>query len=74
MIDIIIPVYNSLVLLGNAIRSISNQTFKDKVDIYIIDVCSDYGYKEIIERNKDLKIHYYRLDKNSVPGIANIIF
>ena len=71
MIDIIIPAYNSHDYIDNLLCSIIMQTMKDDITVYIIDDCSIKGYKEIIDRYKDiLKIKEIRLDVNSGPGVA----
>ena len=70
MVDIIIPVYNSLDTLGRTLDSIMRQTYYEIVDVYIIDDCSDCNYEELLNKYKDLKTHYYRLDINSGPGVA----
>jgi len=70
VVDIIIPVYNSLDTLGRTLDSIMRQTYYEIVDVYIIDDCSDCNYEELLNKYKDLKTHYYRLDINSGPGVA----
>ncbi len=70
MVDIIIPVYNSLDTLGRTLDSIMKQTYYRMVDVYIIDDCSDCSYDELLANYKDLRIHYHRMDVNSGPGVA----
>ena len=71
MIDVIIPVYNSKNTLFKALASIALQSIKDMVVVHIIDDCSDYSYLDIISKFEcDLNIKFYRLDKNSGPGVA----
>ena len=71
MIDVIIPVYNSKNTLFKALASIALQSIKDRVVVHIIDDCSDYSYLDIISKFEcDLNIKFYRLDKNSGPGVA----
>ena len=71
MIDIIIPAYNSHDYIENAICSILMQTLKDKINIYIVDDCSDRNYNEIVEKYKDIiNIKEIKTTKNSGPGVA----
>lgn len=71
MIDVIIPVYNSKNTLFKALASIALQSIKYRVIVHIIDDCSDYSYLDIISKFEcDLNIKFYRLDKNSGPGVA----
>ena len=48
MIDIIIPAYNAHNTIKKTLISICMQTVKDKINVYIIDDCSNEDYKEII--------------------------
>lgn len=71
MVDIIIPAYNAHKTISKALLSICMQTIKDKINVYIIDDCSDHDYKKIINKFKDrINITQYKLDKNSGPGVA----
>ena len=71
MIDIIIPLYNSKTI-WDTLASIAYQTDTD-VPVTIIDDCSskEYDYSETLDFFRQyLDIQYYRLEKNSGPGIA----
>lgn len=71
MIDIIMPLYNDRKNLLFSIASIAMQTIKNKITLYLIDDCSSESYKDILQLyKKELKIDYYKLNKNSGPGIA----
>ena len=71
MIDIIIPLYNSKKTLFKTLLSISMQTIKDKVIVYLIDDDSDEDYDDIVDLFKGkLKIKLSKLDSNSGPGYA----
>ena len=70
IVDIIIPVYNSLTTLERALDSIRNLNNKDRIRIYIIDDFSDESYGSTINKYDDLDIMYYRLDDNKGPGYA----
>ena len=71
MLDIIIPLYNSHTI-WDTLASIAYQTDTD-VSVTIVDDCSSskYDYSKMIKFfQKYLDIHYYRLEKNSGPGVA----
>ena len=71
MIDIIIPLYNSDTI-WDTLASIAYQSDTD-VSVTIVDDCSSkaYDYSKMLDFfKKYLDIHYYRLDKNSGPGVA----
>ena len=71
MIDIIIPAYNAHNTIKKTLISVCMQTVKDKINVYIIDDCSNEDYKEIINIFKDkINIKYYKLKENSGPGVA----
>jgi len=70
MIDIIIPTYNSYDTIERTLNSINIQTIKDKVNIYIIDDCSDKSYDYLIDKFESLNINVFRMDKNNGPGVA----
>ena len=68
-IDIIIPVYNSVTYLSNALDSIEKQTYKNLM-VYIIDDASSDDYQELLKKYNNLKIVYHKLNTNNGPGIA----
>lgn len=71
MIDIIIPAYNAIDFISNALNSILIQTFKDRVKVCIVDDCSNQDYSIIINEFKSkLQIKTLRITKNSGPGFA----
>lgn len=70
MIDLIIPLYNAKKTLDLTLMSIKMQTIVDKLNIYLIDDCSDDDYDEILNNYKDMNIIYKKLDKNSGPAVA----
>lgn len=62
MIDIIIPTYNSNI--EKCLFSILMQTVKDKINVYVIDNCSDVKYDSLVDKFKNfLNIKLIRLDK-----------
>ena len=73
MIDVIIPIYNARSTLPFTLRSVSLQTIKDKIKVYLIDDCSKDKYDDIIDEFTNtygLNITYKRLDKNGGAGVA----
>lgn len=71
MIDVIIPAYNAHKTISKTLLSICMQTIKNKINVYIIDDCSNHDYNDIIDKFKGrINIMQYKLDKNSGPGIA----
>lgn len=71
MIDIIIPTYNAHDTIIRTLMSISMQTIKDKVKVYVVDDCSTISYEKEVEIFKDkLNIKLCRLNKNFGPGYA----
>ena len=71
MIDIIIPVYNSIKTLDKTLSSILCQINTPKLDIYIVDDGSTDNYDSIIKYyKKKMNIIYLKLDKNYGPGYA----
>ena len=71
MVSIITPVYNSEKYIEQTIFSVVNQSYKNWEHI-LIDDCSIDSSKEIIIKyvNKDKRIKYNRLDKNSGAAVA----
>lgn len=71
MIDIIIPAYNAKETIFKTLASISLQTIKNSLNVYIVNDASDYNYQEDIAFFKDsINIVELTLKKNSGPGIA----
>lgn len=62
-ISILMPTYNDVKYLGNAIRSVLNQTHEN-FELIIVDDGSDYDTAEIIETFDDSRIEYLRLEEN----------
>jgi len=62
-ISILMPTYNDVKYLRNAIRSVLNQTHEN-FELIIVGDGSDYDTAEIIETFDDSRIEYLRLDEN----------
>lgn len=78
-LSICIPTYNRATLLQICLKSIISQIqddIKDKIEIIVSDNCSEDNTQELvngfIEFHKDLRIEYYRHDRN-IGGIINAI-
>lgn len=71
-ISIIIPTYNREKLIGNSIKSVLNQTYKN-IEIIVVDDCSTDNTKKEIDKIKDKRIKYIKLDENQgAPNARNI--
>ena len=70
VIDIIIPLYNSLDSLKWFLDSINIQTYNNIVNIYLVDDGDNNDYTNIIKEYDSLDITYLRYDTNKGPGYA----
>lgn len=70
MIDLIIPIYNAKNTLDLTLMSIRMQTILNKINVYLIDDCSEDNYDKIINNYNDMNIIYKKLDKNGGPAVA----
>jgi glycosyltransferase involved in cell wall biosynthesis len=71
MIDVIIPAYNAHSTILKTLLSLNMQTFKNNLNIIIVNDHSDFNYKEIIDKFKNkLMIKEYDLSVNKGPGFA----
>ena len=71
LVSIIIPVFNSAGFVNEAILSVKKQTYP-YWEIIIVDDCSIDETEQVIRKlcEKDEKIHYFRLAKNSGAAVA----
>ena len=68
-ISVVMPVYNTKEeYFRGAIESILNQSFDD-LELIIVDDCSELYIQKIVNSYSDVRIKYYKLDKNQ--GAAN---
>jgi len=56
-VSVIIPTYNRAHLIGKAIKSVLNQTYKD-FEVIVVDDGSTDNTEEIVKSFTDFKIHY----------------
>jgi len=74
MIVIIIPAYNAHDTIIQTLLSIELQTIKDKVNVFIVDDCSDKDYsKEVNFFKNKINIKQIRASKNGGPGASRQI-
>ena len=60
MVSVIIPTYNRGSLIGRAIVSVLNQTYKD-IEVLVIDDASTDYTETVVDSIKDERLHYYKL-------------
>jgi len=71
MVDIIIPVYNSLSTINRTLSSILYQNTSYEYKVTLVDDCSKDNYENIISFYKNfMDIDIIRLKRNSGPGYA----
>lgn len=71
MIDVIIPAYNAHETICETLFSIAMQSVKEKLNVYIVNDCSDNDYKKEVKKfSKVLNIKEVKTKKNSGPGVA----
>lgn len=69
LVSVIIPTYNRLRTLPVALESVLNQTYK-RLEVLVIDDCSDDGTKDYIAGIKDTRVKYFRNNVNQGPSAA----
>jgi GT2 family glycosyltransferase len=72
-INIIIPCYYPSEIIEPCFQSLSNQTAKNKIKIFMVNDCSPHtncDYLDIREKYNDLNIQYLKTKENSGPGIS----
>lgn len=71
MIDIIIPAYNANDFIDNLLFSLTTQTMRDSLKVYIVNDCSKKDYKENIDKfHNILNIQEIKAEKNGGPGLS----
>lgn len=71
LVSIITPVYNAERFLGDTIKSIQNQTYKNW-ELVLVDDCSKDGSADMIKefQANDDRIRYIKLEKNSGASVS----
>jgi|GEM_PF-1402986 len=69
LLSIILPLYNRGEVVGNAIRSVLNQTYP-KWELIVVDDCSTDDSPETVGRYSDERVKLLRLNENSGPASA----
>ena len=68
---IIIPAYNSRETIDITLESIKKQKLSIKFEVIIVNDCSDYNYKEFVDKYKKFyNIRELKTKVNSGPGVA----
>lgn len=71
MIDVIIPAYNAHDTIGRTLASIAMQSIVDKLNVVIVDDCSDENYSKFVDiYSQVMDIEEIRMEVNSGPGAA----
>lgn len=68
-VSVVIPTYNRAFVIGDAIRSVLEQTFQD-FEIIVVDDGSTDNTAEVVKSFNDDRIRYIRLDKNRGAAAA----
>lgn len=69
-ISVVMALYNTPYhMLKRTVKSILNQTFSN-FELIIIDDASNINYEKFFKKFNDVRIKYFKLEKNSGPGHA----
>ena len=69
LVSVITPVYNSESYIGDTIKSVMSQTYKNW-EMLIVDDCSKDNTAQVIKSFNDSRVKYIRLDVNSGAAVA----
>ena len=69
LVSIIMPSYNTASFIKETIQSVLNQTYT-KWELIIVDDCSTDNTDDVLETIKDLRIRYFKNDKNSGAAVS----
>ncbi|MEZ5317435.1 MAG: glycosyltransferase family A protein [Vicinamibacterales bacterium] len=63
VVSVVIPAYNNAAFLGDAIRSVLDQTFTD-LELVVVDDASPEDVRVVVDRHRDPRIRYVRHERN----------
>lgn len=69
-ISVVLPVYNSAISVGRAIRSVLCQTIRD-IELIVIDDGSNDGTTEVVRSIEDERIRFVTMEHRGVVAAAN---
>ena len=69
LVSVVIPAYNQGAFIGEAIRSVLAQTFRD-FDLHVIDDGSTDDTKEVVESFDDERLRYFRQENSGLPAVS----
>ncbi len=69
LVSIIMPTYNYAQFIGDAIRSVTNQTYKNW-ELIVIDNYSEDNTEEIVNSFNDSRIKYIKFRNNGIIGAS----
>ena len=69
LVSVIIPTYNRANLIGRAIQSVLDQTYRN-IEIIVVDDASNDNTEEIVTKFRNKNVVYIRHDRNKGGGAA----
>ena len=69
LVSIIMPSYNTANFIGETIKSVLEQTYKNW-ELLIVDDCSTDNTDEVVARYNDERITYMKNSKNSGAAVS----
>lgn len=63
LVSVIMPTYNAERFITDSIKSVIKQSYQSW-ELIVVDDCSTDGTARIVESFSDVRIHYFRCDKN----------
>jgi glycosyltransferase involved in cell wall biosynthesis len=70
LISVIIPTYNTALLIGRTLRSVLEQTGNPDFEILVIDDCSTDDTLSVVSSLADARIRVFRQERNQGPSAA----
>tara|TARA_Y100001001_G_scaffold4669_1_gene4879 strand:+ start:16198 stop:17106 length:909 start_codon:yes stop_codon:yes gene_type:complete len=69
LVSVIIPTYNRARLLKRALKSVSEQTYKN-IEIIVVDDCSNDGTVDLLKEYPDTRMRFFKTDYNMKASAA----